>query len=70
MDFDIDEFIKIIFTINPDFVNIGADSKGHHLIEPSTEKIEALIKRIEAAGIEVRRKSNLARLMEKERNDT
>ena len=62
MDLDVDEFVEIIFTINPDFVNIGADSKGHHLMEPNAEKIEALIKGIEAEGIEVRRKPNLARL--------
>ncbi len=43
MDFDLDEFVWLIRGIRPYFVSIGADSKGHHLPEPSPDKVEQLI---------------------------
>lgn len=61
MDFDIEEFIKLIKSVKPDFVNIGADSKNHKLIEPSREKIHELISGLK--GIEIRKKLNLNRLL-------
>ena len=61
-DFDITEFTNWIKDINPSFVSIGADSKGHNLIEPDKEKIEKLIKNLERFT-EVKSKSNLKRLM-------
>ena len=39
IDFDMDEFIELIKYIKPFQVNIGADSKGHNLPEPSKEKV-------------------------------
>ena len=36
----------------PDFVNIGADSKGHGLEEPDAKSINTLLVRLAAAGIE------------------
>lgn len=62
MDFDVDYFSTWIQDINPEFVNIGADSKGHHLPEPPAEKVHALIAKLTEYGIEIREKHNLARL--------
>lgn len=61
MDFDLDELVKYIKVVNPEFVNIGADSKGHKLPEPSSEKIGVLIKELEKFT-EVNLKPNLKRL--------
>ncbi len=61
MDFDLEHFVDMIKEINPEWVNIGADSKGHNLPEPSKEKIEALIKELEKFT-EVKLKDNLMRL--------
>jgi len=63
MDFDLADMVHVIGTARPDKVFIGADSKGHHLPEPTAEKIlslEALLKR---KSIEVIRKPNLNRLL-------
>ena len=65
LDFDVDRFADWINRISPDFVNIGADSKGHNLPEPSMEKVQALIDKLTSYGIEIREKSNLGRLREK-----
>lgn len=62
MDFDLDEMLKIA-EWRPDFVNIGADSKGGKLPEPSAEKIRSLIDGIKELGIEIRQKTNLERLL-------
>ncbi len=37
MDFDLEPFVEMIKNTKPKFVNIGADSKGHNLPEPSSE---------------------------------
>ena len=62
LDFDVDILASWIVVINPEFVNIGADSKKHHLPEPSAEKVNDLIRLITEAGMEVREKANLERL--------
>lgn len=62
-DFDLDIFSIWIKYINPEFVNIGADSKKHNLPEPPAEKIIQLIEELKECGIEVRQKSNLERLV-------
>jgi DNA repair photolyase len=62
LDFDVGILGSWIVDIRPDFVNIGADSKGHNLREPSKEKILALIQYLSEHGIEVRQKRNLDRL--------
>jgi len=54
---------NIIATCVPEFVNIGADSKDHGLKEPSKEKVQQLIDHMLDYGIEIRNKSNLARLL-------
>jgi DNA repair photolyase len=62
INFDLDEFLELIKIANPDFVNIGADSKNNNLLEPSAEKVRSLIQALKKVGIEIRKKSNLKRL--------
>lgn len=62
MDFDLDEFARLLIEAKPSFINIGADSKGHGLPEPSFEKVMQLVDRLKEAGIEIREKRNLDRL--------
>lgn len=54
--------IHWITDLQPEFVNIGADSKKTHLPEPSAEEIRALIAALESVT-EVRGKHNLARIL-------
>lgn len=61
MDFDLEPFVNVIKRIKPRWVNIGADSKGHKLPEPSPEKIELLIAELRKFT-EVKIKKNLKRL--------
>lgn len=63
LDFDLDPFVSLLQSIHPNWVNIGADSKGRGLSEPSPERVKILIARLQSAGIEVRQKSNLTRLV-------
>ncbi len=62
MDFDVDILAKWIIDIKPAFVNIGADSKGKGLPEPTPAKVRALIEALYAGGVTIRKKTNLARL--------
>ncbi len=61
MDFDVIDFAKELHYIKPDWVNIGADSKGHNLPEPSWNKVQALIAELKKFT-EVKCKFNLERL--------
>ena len=63
LDFDHEGLSNLIACARPDFVNIGADSKGTGLQEPSKEKVLALIEGIKGLGIEIRTKRNLQRLI-------
>jgi DNA repair photolyase len=63
MDFDVERMVGWIRDIQPEFVNIGADSKHSALPEPPKEKILELISGIRDAGIEIREKSNLDRIL-------
>ncbi len=63
IDFDLDDFLILIKESNPSFINIGADSGNNHLPEPPKEKILALIDGIKQLGIEVKKKTNLERLL-------
>lgn len=65
LDFDVIELITAILSIKPNFVNIGSDSKGHGLREPSIDKVNELISLLRNIGIEVREKHNLQRLKKK-----
>lgn len=60
--FDLDILAHWIMDINPTFVNIGADSKGRGLPEPSWQDIQMLIRILRESGIKVNEKSNLKRL--------
>ena len=64
MDFDVIDFAKELHYCQPDFVNIGADSKNHGLPEPSWDKVQALINELEKFTV-IKVKSNLDRLKEK-----
>lgn len=61
MDFDLAEFELYLSRVNPFQINIGADSRGTGLPEPSKEKIEALIQKLEKFT-KVFLKDNLGRL--------
>ena len=63
MDFELDGLFPMIKMCNPEWVNIGADSKGHKLPEPSKEKTLALIAELKSAGIDVKLKNNLSRII-------
>lgn len=64
MDFDLPEFVQLIWQCYPVQVNIGADSnpKRNRLPEPPKEKILALIAELEKFTTVVQKK-NLARLL-------
>ncbi|KKK79134.1 hypothetical protein LCGC14_2836560 [marine sediment metagenome] len=64
-DFDLDELVDLIIFANPEWVNIGADSKGHGLPEPPPEKIRSLIDRLRKYT-DVKLKGNLSRIIKKE----
>lgn len=63
---DMDLLVDWIKLIKPEFVNVGADSKGTGLEEPSPEEILSLIDGIMEAGIEIRGKHNLKRILGEE----
>jgi DNA repair photolyase len=62
MDFDLPMLVHWIKRIKPDFVSIGADSKGHNLPEPPPDKVKALIEKLQGIT-EVKIKDNLKRLL-------
>lgn len=66
LDFDVEAFARWIKEINPNFLNLGADSKGRGLPEPTFEKIMALTAKLKEYGIELREKHNLERLKQKQ----
>ena len=61
LDFD-RELVQLITMCRPDWVNIGADSCGHKLLEPSKDKIVELIEELEKVT-DVKIKTNLRRLL-------
>lgn len=61
MEFNLIYLVAIIKYIQPEFVTIGADSKGHNLAEPSWEEVQELIDAI-SKFTEIRQKTNLDRL--------
>lgn len=60
------DFADILVNIGPAFVNIGADSKRSGLEEPTADEVRGLIADLRNAGIEVRIKPNLYRIIGKE----
>jgi hypothetical protein len=63
LDFDVPKLYAAIISMNPEFVNIGADSKHHNLSEPTPDKVHALIAKLNNEGVEIREKHNLERLL-------
>jgi hypothetical protein len=62
MDFTVSTLLSWLLFIKPQFVSIGADSKGHNLPEPPAGKIKELIQELEKFT-EVKIKDNLNRLL-------
>lgn len=46
VQFDKKKFVKWIKEIKPEFVSIGADTKGHNLPEPNWEQVQELIQEL------------------------
>lgn len=65
MDFDLEVLIPMIVAIKPEFVSIGADSKGHKLPEPPPGKVLHLLDALRAITT-VKIKDNLKRLVSEE----
>jgi len=65
MDFDVPYLIDMIKKIRPEFVNIGADTTGNNLEEPSYYKLQLLIHGLEKFT-KVNLKDNLKRLLIKD----
>lgn len=63
MDFSVEHLSELIFMCEPAWVNIGADSKGHGLPEPSGDKIRELIDNLRRNDVQVKVKSNLKLLL-------
>lgn len=61
MDFDTDYLVEMIEMIDPDWVNLGADSGGNNLREPDTKKLRELI-RVLSEFTDVKLKKNLKRI--------
>lgn len=62
MDFDTKEFVELLKYANPTWINIGADSKGHKLPEPSKTKILELVEEVKKFT-EIKKKHNIKRLI-------
>jgi DNA repair photolyase len=63
MKFDLEELLELIKTARPNFINIGADSKGHNLPEPTHDETLALVQAIKCFGIKLILKPNLGRIL-------
>lgn len=61
LDFDLATFSSWLLLTNPEFISIGADSKNHKLPEPTSYKLEMLIKELKP-HIELKLKDNLKRI--------
>jgi len=66
MDFELGNLVRLIKLANPKWVNIGADSKGHNLPEPSGGKVKDLIKVLNSFT-EIKQKKNLDRLFKQKK---
>ena len=62
LDFDLNEMVEIVKSINPVQVNIGADSGNNKLPEPSKPKVFELISELQKFTT-IHRKANLHRLI-------
>jgi len=60
---DMRELAHWVRCVRPEFVNIGADSKGSGLDEPDWSDMRRLVWLLKETGIEIREKRNLERLL-------
>ena len=60
LDFDVEQMVCLIKIVEPDWVNIGADTGNNGLPEPPPEKIDALIEALAGTRIEI--KKNMKRI--------
>jgi len=65
LDFNVKKFTELLLVAGLYQVNIGADSKGNKLPEPSWEKVTELIAELQRFDIKVYLKPNLKRLIDK-----
>jgi len=63
MDFDVDILAQWVIEAQPEFINIGADSKGCGLPEPTAEKILGFVEILQKNKITIRKKVNLERIL-------
>jgi DNA repair photolyase len=63
LDFDVDILADMIIDMRPNWINIGADSKGHGLAEPSSYKIMEFVSKMNNAKIDIKKKHNLERIL-------
>lgn len=68
MDFDIKDLFNLVKKVNPDFVSVGADSKGNNLPESTGEEIGKLIRLLKGFTV-VKQKRNLNRILKANKND-
>ncbi len=61
-DFDLEELVDLIVVADATWINIGADSKGHDLPEPSKDQIIELINELKSRT-DVKLKDNLKRII-------
>lgn len=64
MDFDLPEMVNLTRMCQPQQVNIGADSGGHSLPEPTIDKVMALVDALKEFTV-IEKKRNLGRLLGK-----
>jgi len=62
VDFDLEPMIELVKRCQPEWVNIGADSCGHDLPEPSGDKVRELIDALSRFTV-VKEKENLKRII-------
>lgn len=63
---DFRNLLRWIPAIAPEFVYVGYDNHGHHLLEPSLAEVKAFIAELRQQGIEVREKTMRSAHWEKE----
>lgn len=62
LEFDMEPMISLIKSVTPEWVNVGADSKDHHMVEPRAYKVKIAIEEMRKFTT-VKLKSNLERLL-------
>jgi len=63
IDFDIDEMLTYVEMVQPEWVSLGADSKGSDLVEPDGAKCRQLVDILQKMKIELKIKDNFKRIL-------